>query len=106
MDHSCIAGGKVGGSGHNGKVSIHLGEDLAIALLFKPCSSVSKETTCNAEDPSLIPGLGRSPEEGNGNPLQYSCLENPMDRSLAGGSLVPGGNAGLGAVVQAAHGLS
>ena len=31
-------------------------------------------------DPSLIPGLGRSPGEGNGSPLQYSCLENPMDR--------------------------
>ena len=33
-----------------------------------------------AEDPGLIPGLGRSPGEGNGNPLQYSCLENPTDR--------------------------
>ena len=40
----------------------------------------SKESTCNAADASLIPGLGRSPGEGNGNPLQYSCLENPMDR--------------------------
>ena len=35
---------------------------------------------CNAEDLGSIPGSGRSPEEGNGNPLQYSCLENPMDR--------------------------
>ena len=34
----------------------------------------------NAGDVSLIPGLGRSPRGGNGNPLQYSCLENPMDR--------------------------
>ena len=34
----------------------------------------------NAGDPGSIPGLGRSPGEGNGNPLQYSCLENPMDR--------------------------
>ena len=34
----------------------------------------------NAGDLGLIPGLGRSPGEGNGNPLQYSCLENPMDR--------------------------
>ena len=57
---------------------------MAIALRFKPCSSASKESTCNAGDPSLIPGLGRSPEEGNGNPLQYSCLEKPTDRSLAG----------------------
>ena len=39
-----------------------------------------KASACNAEDLSSIPGLGRSPGEGNGNPLQYSCLENPMDR--------------------------
>ena len=38
------------------------------------------EPACNAGDPSSIPALGRSPGEGNGNPLQYSCLENPMDR--------------------------
>ena len=38
-----------------------------------------KASACNAGDPSLILGWGRSPEEGNGNPLQYSCLENPMD---------------------------
>ena len=38
-----------------------------------------KELACNAGDPFSIPGLGRSPGEGNGNPLQYSCLENPMD---------------------------
>ena len=39
-----------------------------------------KESACSAEDPGSIPGSGRSPGEGNGNPLQYSCLENPMDR--------------------------
>ena len=39
-----------------------------------------KESASNAGDPSSIPGLGRSPGEGNGNPLQSSCLENPMDR--------------------------
>ena len=44
-------------------------------------SSVSKESACNARDLGSIPGLGRSPGEGNGNPLQYSCLENPMDRA-------------------------
>ena len=44
------------------------------------CSSVGKESTCNAGDPSLIPGLGQSPGEGNVKPFQYSCLENPMDR--------------------------
>ena len=42
--------------------------------------SDAKESACSEEDPGLIPGLGRSPGEGNGNPLQYSCLENPMDR--------------------------
>ena len=43
-------------------------------------SSVGKESACNAGNLGLIPGLGRSPGEGNGNPFQYSCLENPMDR--------------------------
>ena len=45
-----------------------------------PCSSDGKESACNAGDLDFIPGSGRSPGEGNGNPLQYSCLENPMDR--------------------------
>ena len=45
-----------------------------------PGDSASKEFVGNAGDPGLIPGLGRSPGEGNGNPLQYSCLVNPMDR--------------------------
>ena len=40
----------------------------------------SKESACNAGDMTLIPGSGRSPGEGNGNPLQYSCLENPVER--------------------------
>ena len=42
--------------------------------------SDGKESACNARDPSSIPGSGRSPGEGNGYPLQYSCLENSMDR--------------------------
>ena len=42
--------------------------------------SLGKNLPANAGDMSLIPGLGRSPGEGSGNPLQYSCLENPMDR--------------------------
>ena len=42
--------------------------------------SDDKELTCNAQDPGLIPGSGRSPGEGNGNTLQYSCLENSTDR--------------------------
>jgi len=45
-----------------------------------PCGSVGKETACNTGDLGSIPGLGRSPGDGNGNPLQYSCLGNPMDR--------------------------
>ena len=45
-----------------------------------PGGSDSKASVYNTGDPGSIPGLGRSPGEGNGNPLQYSCLENPMDR--------------------------
>ena len=45
-----------------------------------PCSSVGKESVCSAGDLGSIPGLGRSPGVGNGNPLQYSCLGYPMDR--------------------------
>ena len=56
-----------------------------------PC----KESVCNAEDLALIPGSGRSPEEGNGNPLQYSCLENPMDRR-ASRATVHGGHKRVG----------
>ena len=50
------------------------------ASLQLPYSSDGKESACNAGDLGSIPGSGRSPGEGNGNPLQYSCLENPMDR--------------------------
>ena len=42
-----------------------------------PAGSDSKESACNAGGPGLIPGLGKYPGEGNGNPLHYSCLENP-----------------------------
>ena len=50
-----------------------------------PGGSVGKESACNAGDKGLIPGSGRSSAEGNDNPLQYSCLGNPMDkRSLVG----------------------
>ena len=45
-----------------------------------PGGSDGKESACNARDPGSIPGWGISPGEGNDNPLQYSCLENPMDR--------------------------
>ena len=45
-----------------------------------PGGSDSKESACNVGDPGLIPVSGRSPGEGNGDPLQYSCLENSKDR--------------------------
>ena len=45
-----------------------------------PGGSDSKEYACNARDPGSIPGSGRFPGEGNGNPPQYSCLENSTDR--------------------------
>ena len=56
-----------------------------ILLLGFPGGSVSKESACNAGDLGSIPGLGSSAGEGHGNPLQYSCWENPHgQRSLAG----------------------
>ena len=45
-----------------------------------PCDSDGKESTCSAGDLGLIPGFGRVPEEGNGIPLQNSCMENSTDR--------------------------
>ena len=56
---------------------------FGIRIWSLPGGTVVKNTSANAgdtRDTGLIPGLGRSPEEGNGNPLQYSCLENPKDR--------------------------
>ena len=50
------------------------------AYICFPGGSEVKASASNAGDPGSIPGSGRSPGEGNGNPLQYSCLENPMDR--------------------------
>ena len=47
-----------------------------------PGGSEGKASACDLEDPGSIPWSGRSPGEGNGNPLQYSCLENPMDRGV------------------------
>ena len=53
-------------------------EQLTLSLLL--VVQCYKNPPANAGDEDQIPGLGRSPREGNGNPLQYSCLENPMDR--------------------------
>ena len=64
-----------------------IGNTIVNASLFEtsiirdsPGCSDSKASAYNVGDPGLIPGSGRSPGEGKGNPLQYSCLENPMDR--------------------------
>ena len=54
-------------------------EEGLLLLEGFPGGSEVKASACNAGDLGSIPGLGRSPGEGNGNPLQYSCLENPMD---------------------------
>ena len=57
----------------------------SVVFMGFPGGSNGKESTCNAGDMDSIPGLGRSPGGGHGNPLQYSCLENPQgQRSLAG----------------------
>ena len=52
-----------------------------VGVLGSPGGSDHKESVCNAGDSGLIPGLERSPGEWNGYPLQYSCLENPIDRA-------------------------
>ena len=50
------------------------------SLVAQTFPGAGKESACNAGDLASIPGLGRSPRGGHGSPLQYSCLENPMDR--------------------------
>ena len=50
-----------------------------IYIYFYPCGSAGKASAHNVGDPGSLPGSGRSPGEGNGNPLQYSCLENSME---------------------------
>ena len=54
--------------------------DIYKEFMGFPGGSDSKVSVCNVEDPGLIPRSGRYPGEGNGNPLQYPCLENSMDR--------------------------
>ena len=57
---------------------------ISTVILLGLCAagSDSKESACNAGDPGSNPGSGRSPGEGNGNPLQYSCSENPMVKGV------------------------
>ena len=61
---------------------LHIFWDFSVIfiLLGFPGGSDGKESACSAGDPGLTPGSGRSPREENGYPLQYSCLENSMDR--------------------------
>ena len=66
-----------------------------------PDVSDGKESACNAEDLHSIPGSGTSPGERNGNPLQYSCLDNFMDRSLEGYS--PWGHKEFNTTEQLTH---
>ena len=56
-----------------------MGPQKSWTQLGFPGGSDGKASACNVGDLGLIPGSGRSPGEGNGNPLQHSCLENPMD---------------------------
>ena len=74
-----------------GRSLIFLFNESFIEMRGFPGGSDSKESACNAGVSGVIPGLGRSPGEGNGNPLQYFCLENPMDRG-AWRATVPGGH--------------
>ena len=65
----------------NGIVTTPSKEGLCCGFqLGFPGGSDGRASARSVGDPGLIPGLGRSPGEGNGNPLKYSCLENPMDR--------------------------
>ena len=74
---ACLEVSDGGCTGSQGKLKLW---SLLIEPRTFPGSSDSKESTCNAEDLGLISGLGRSLGRENGNPLQHSCLENPMDR--------------------------
>ena len=64
------------------KDSVETGRKTFGVYFGIPGGSDGKESTCNAEDLGSIPGLGRSPGGGHGNPLQYSCLENPHGQRI------------------------
>ena len=77
MEHSEYSREREGGGGS------FLVAYLAYTIMYKglfPGGSVVKNSPANSGDAGSVPGLGKSSGEGNGNPLQYSCLENPMDR--------------------------
>ena len=77
----------IGDHMHTGPLGLNLEIELLSHWLYMlghwimgfPGGSKGKASACNVGDPGSIPGLGRSPGKGNGNPLQYSCLENSMD---------------------------
>ena len=69
---------------------------------FFPGGSDSKESACSAGDPRSIPGSGKSPGEGNGNPVQYSCLENSIDK-VAWRAKVHGGHKEADTTEQLTH---
>ena len=71
-------------AGLNVIIAFSVKEGLATFIHSIPGGAYGKESGYNAGDLGLIPGLGRSPGEGNGNPLQYSCLENPMKEEPRG----------------------
>ena len=62
------------------KSQTRLSDLIELSLMRFPGDSADKESACNAGDPGSIPGSGRSPGEGNWKLVQYSCLENSMDR--------------------------
>ena len=70
---------------HLSATNWHLPVNDKLTLANSICQSLSKASAYNAGDPGSMPASGRSPGEGNGNPLQYSCLENPMGRGAYSG---------------------
>ena len=62
------------------ELRLDLNNQIVMLWTGPSCSSDGKESACNAGEVGSVPRSGRSPGEGNGNPFQYSCLENPMDR--------------------------
>ena len=79
--HTCSHGGRENGRTETPQ-RIRTGDGRCQNRIWQqvPGGSDSHKSACNSGHPGSIPGLGRSPGEGNGSPLQYSCLENPMDR--------------------------
>ena len=73
---------KMGTTANNGALPLKTVLNFFFNVWGFPRGSVGKESACNAGAPSAVPGSGRSPGEENGNPLQYSCLENSMDRGV------------------------